>query len=77
MVLACCLICFVDFDACVCVVLYFCILDLVEVLVVVNKCVSNILVKVDVVIGEINLIVCVELVEKVFVEVVFVLCIEV
>lgn len=45
-VLVCCLICLVDFDVCMKVVFYFCILEEVFVLVVVNKCVFNILVKV-------------------------------
>lgn len=46
-VLVCCLICLVDFDVCMKVVLYFCILEEFFVLVVVNKCVFNIFVKFD------------------------------
>lgn len=57
---------FFDFDKCVIVVNYFCSLFEVVVLVVVNKCVVNILVKEVVFMGEIVEFKLFEDVEKVF-----------
>lgn len=74
-VLVCCLICLVDFDVCMKVVLYFCILDVVVVLVVVNKCVFNILVKFYEVLSDcVNVFILKELEEIKLVMQVVVLC---